>query len=509
MALLKNYSCSKCAGVLTFDEGQEIFDCPFCGNEFNITDFHREDYLSQAAGCLFRLRFDTASEKYRILLDKNPCDFEALRGMVLTEGKIRSLDMLNDPEKLAGCKFKAAISKCEEAKAIASDEADYFEKLAELFELAKKHEAFAKKSEYKSVCAHNSFKYVADAEKKQIEDAEWSSRWKKYGEYSLFGIIPAAVSLFINYMSMESEMRVPMMIYGGLFALFLVAVIFVIKSIPKRSRKTNVTEVAHVDEDYYVKEKEKIGKTFQIVLHDLRKLDPTVKGYTPSEVSSRNTLKENPFTDIEQTVTCATCGGQLLADKAKNLYECRFCGVAYGMSLFFNNPLEKARNALRHDDYIEADQRFSHVLMLDFHDTDALLGRILCAGKWKSVNEVKLLDKMPPLMAENLSLRTAEAQIHAREEAKTFFDAFCEMADLLISYEENEQAMLKYGKLLGVVDGQADINISAADVVDVAKQKADIEKLLDEGKIKRNNLYHEYGVYMRKMTRELKSIQTE
>jgi hypothetical protein len=60
--------------------------------------------------------------------------------------------------------------------------------------------------------------------------------------------------------------------------------------------------------------------------------------------------------------------------------------------------------------------------------------------------------------------------------------------------------------MLGIVDEQADINISAADVVDGVKKKEDIEKLLEEGKIKRNNLYHEYGEYMNNLTRELKNI---
>ena len=510
MALLKNYSCSKCAGILTFDEGQEIFDCPFCGNAFNITDFHRDDYLAQAKDCLFRLRFDTAAEKYKILLDKNPCDFEALRGMVLVEGKIRSLDMLKDPANLSGCKFKAAIAKCKEAKGIAVDEADYFDKLAELFDLADKYNDCAKKSGRFSDRAKNRFKDEADFEKKYYEDSTWSSRWKKYGTYSGMGIIAIIVTFIIKLAANGWKDLVPFMIYGGLFGLLVVGITLVIKAMPNRKFKnTNVTGSAHAVADKFNDDLENIGRSFQVALHDLRKLDPTVKGYTPPDASSRNTLKENPFTDIEQTVTCATCGGQLLADKEKNLYECRFCGVAYGMSLFFNNPLEKAKNALRHDDYVEADQRFSHVLMLDSHDTEALLGRILCAGKWKSVNDVKVLDRMPPLMAQNLSERTSEAQKFSRGEAKKFFDAFCDMTDLLIRYEDNEQTMLKYGKMLGIVDDQADINISATDVVDGVKKKEEIEKLLEEGKIKRNNLYHEYGVHMNNLMRELKNIRTE
>ena len=68
-------------------------------------------------------------------------------------------------------------------------------------------------------------------------------------------------------------------------------------------------------------------------------------------------------------------------DKEKNLYECRSCGVAYGASLFFGNPFEKAKKAIEENDFAEADQRFSHMLMTDPKSFDALLGRILCAGR--------------------------------------------------------------------------------------------------------------------------------
>ena len=48
MAKLNSYSCSKCGGILNFDEGMELFACPFCGNEFGVVDLHRGEIIAQA-----------------------------------------------------------------------------------------------------------------------------------------------------------------------------------------------------------------------------------------------------------------------------------------------------------------------------------------------------------------------------------------------------------------------------------------------------------------------------
>ena len=141
MALLKSYTCRSCGGVLNFDEDQEIFACPFCGEEFNYTDFHREELLSQAVRCLKDLRFDAAKEKYNTLLSNNPQDFEALRGMVLVNGKINSQADLKSAEDLRDCDFAAAIKASEDAgqAVTGTSESLYFERLTALLRLGEEY----------------------------------------------------------------------------------------------------------------------------------------------------------------------------------------------------------------------------------------------------------------------------------------------------------------------------------------------------------------------------------
>ena len=100
MAVLKSYTCSKCAGILIFDSDQEFFDCPFCGTRFSSVDFHGNELLSQADACLERHEFSAAKEKYKAILAEDARNFNALRGMLLCTIMVSSEKELSDISKL-------------------------------------------------------------------------------------------------------------------------------------------------------------------------------------------------------------------------------------------------------------------------------------------------------------------------------------------------------------------------------------------------------------------------
>ena len=98
MSLLKSYTCSKCAGILIFDSDQEFFDCPFCGTKFNAADFHEEEIMNQAKESLRKEAFSSAKEKFNLILESDPSDFEALKGLILCEIKTSDLENLDANE---------------------------------------------------------------------------------------------------------------------------------------------------------------------------------------------------------------------------------------------------------------------------------------------------------------------------------------------------------------------------------------------------------------------------
>lgn len=98
MSLLKSYTCSKCAGVLMFDSDQEFFDCPFCGNRFDAVDFHEDEIMAQAGESLKEGAFSSAKEKFCSILEKDPSDFEALKGLILCDMKASDVESLESPD---------------------------------------------------------------------------------------------------------------------------------------------------------------------------------------------------------------------------------------------------------------------------------------------------------------------------------------------------------------------------------------------------------------------------
>jgi len=133
MATLKSYTCTKCAGILMFDADQEILDCPFCGNRYDIVEFHADEVLDQANACLRQGSFSAAKEKFGQVLDNNPRNFDALLGTVLCALKMDSAERLENCDNLAGGDLTEAKKAALRAKRLSVNEkADYFERLFSL-----------------------------------------------------------------------------------------------------------------------------------------------------------------------------------------------------------------------------------------------------------------------------------------------------------------------------------------------------------------------------------------
>ena len=140
MAKLACYTCSNCGAVLNVEQGHKLFDCPFCGADFDYYYFYRKDLLEQADACLRRMDFTEAKERFEDILSHEPQEFLALRGLVLCAGNIISVKNLTSPEKLEGCKFDNVRSVVKEVTDIAREEDKaYFLKLAEMFDLAEEY----------------------------------------------------------------------------------------------------------------------------------------------------------------------------------------------------------------------------------------------------------------------------------------------------------------------------------------------------------------------------------
>ena len=388
MTKLTSYTCAKCGGVLNVDIGQAVFDCPFCGNGFDLSDFHRSEVLNEAALNLKNREFQSARKKYGDLLAADENDFEAKRGNVLAEGNIRSLDYLKDPEKLIKANRNKAKDKAEFYR-INSDElqAAYFEKLNDMFVQADSYE-----HDKNEIFTNRKY---ADEAIKSINDTVRRRRNIRFF-LSLFFLVALPV-LFLSVVTLYPEQGRIIEFLASIKWVFLgLAVLFLISLIPfekfmlsfgENPAKEILNIKAGVKKriEPYEKSLTDIRTYFENAYSELQKMEESL--VTEPGKADHKEQNQGAFCGPELTdkVICSGCGGYLYADKKKNLLMCRSCGVAYGTSLFFGNIKTRALEALNACEYIEADQRYLHALMLDPHDFEALRGRILSSARWAKV----------------------------------------------------------------------------------------------------------------------------
>lgn len=129
--------------------------------------------------------------------------------------------------------------------------------------------------------------------------------------------------------------------------------------------------------------------------------------------------------DYEIKTICTKCGGQLIPDQDKTIYRCNFCGVAFGSSILFDKDApKKAKESLDAEEFNEADVWYNCILMREPDNFEAHMGRIFCAGKWKTLYDLDHATILNRVRRERVLERIEGAINHTSGETKEFFTQF-------------------------------------------------------------------------------------
>ena len=476
MALLKSYTCSKCGGVLYFDSDQEFFDCPFCGNHFDIVDFHGDEILLQAEECLKQKDFVAAKEKYNMLLGRDECNFTALRGLVFCEAGLTSADDLKDADNISRnnlSKVKEAVSRAEKLTSGANQE--YFKKLSSMMNLVGSIKAAEKEG------------YVvrADANKGKFKKAERELESRRHNW--LIGIITLGLAMILNFAFSTargafSVENIGALVIGNLVLFSLLFGGYLIYSSIKTSRGNRklerIVRIGESGQKPYQARIADIKEKYNQQYLQLLEIEPMCgksSGEDISGESASDTSYDTAVADENKTILCSKCAAQLILNKEKRIYECKSCGVGYGISLFFGLPLEKALNSMNKGFYSDAEQRFSNMLMVDPSDFEALLGRILCKGRWTKLSGIDLHEELTPTRIHVLEKEAEDAKEKALEPDKDFFEGLKELLHIL-----SERAAVNYkinitNKKKDDADAQVRVYRSAQpEVIQASKKEIDL-----------------------------------
>lgn len=440
MAELKSYTCSKCGGVLIFDPDHEIFDCPFCGTRFDSVDFHGDELLEQAEESLKNGDFPSAKDKFVKLLEKNPCDFEALRGNVFSTAKVSSLEGLKDPEFYKRCKLASVRKAVDNATERSPDfAADYFAKLSELVAMAEELDPV----DYESRVVQKKLdEKMVNISREYLEKSSKSFKHSVVimgvvvifaSVYHFVQLIIAGVTDWTVFWIIEALM---LLVYTAFFAGFYLITHAERKRLDAPHKiMVNASDASHDAGNKAEYIKKEYGKKYDEILKLESEALETIKEYKAVKETSKTEAEADP----DKEIFCAKCAARLMLDKEKRVYQCNSCGVAYGISLFYGLPLEKALNSMNIGRYSDADQRFSNILMADPTDFDALLGRLLCFGRWGRVSSVSLSSELRPVSFKLLKEQIDKTILSAAEPDKAFFEKFKEFISVL-----EELSMIDY-----------------------------------------------------------------
>ena len=159
---IKKHQCPSCGGSLRIDRDKQMYHCTFCGSSYDY-EYFRQDRIHEAGETyLSRGEFMATAEAYEFMLKKDPHDFLALRGLMLTAAHITSMDELD--REVVSDDFSYDTEMVNEAIENASEEdKGYFTELARVYSEKKKlvdmseeiEELRKKKDDINSVIAEN------------------------------------------------------------------------------------------------------------------------------------------------------------------------------------------------------------------------------------------------------------------------------------------------------------------------------------------------------------------
>ena len=451
MAVLKSYTCSKCAGILIFDSDQEFFDCPFCGTRFSAVDFHGKELLSQADACLKRHEFSAAKEKCKDILAEDPRSFPALRGLLLGTLMVSSVEELSDSSTLKRANLDRIRKELDDARDFSGKKnSEYFNTISQMTEHAEELNQIEKiRDEMESERGQARF----EATRKIMDLTE-----DKFFTPSMirifiwFGVMIVLLIAFIisshGHPSTIALFLATMLLFGPLVLLFAKHGKRSVRQHQELQDKLEKGEIKKNDLDSKIKWHE---QAYMDLYHKLTAIEPGDEEDQEPSSSGPRFEYDGSHKLSEKTIQCAKCGAGLKLDMEKRVYECGSCGVAYGISLFFGLPHEKALNSINMGFFTEADKRFSHILMAEPSDFEGLLGRILCAGRWTKVRDICLSDELTPTRLRMAREAVRKAISDSEEQDKAYFECLQECIEALGELAVNRHKQRIINKEMDVV----------------------------------------------------------
>ncbi len=319
MATLKSYTCSNCAGILMFDSDQEFFDCPFCGTKFIAVDFHDDEIKAQAEESLKKEAFSSAKEKYNLILENDPSNFEALKGLILCEIKAASLESLNTPgifDSVDIVSLKNLITRLKKQASV--KDSAFFDQLMKLIDLSDRLKIY--QNSINSLNDENTREEI----NKSFDEIE-ARKYEVKKSPNILGPIVALVGIaFLTLGILTGNFDFGLILFVvGIMAAGIIVIIHKEDNAPKPIYNNPINSAWGM-RTYLEKQYSENEKVYDTEYKKLTELNLTSKERQPDKAAPEEIKVDNSAADTEhaETVICSKCAGQLYLDKERRVYEC-------------------------------------------------------------------------------------------------------------------------------------------------------------------------------------------
>ena len=132
MSKIKKDRCPSCGGNLIDDSEKQMYRCISCGSSYDYDYFREEKLHGMGETYLSRGESRAAIDAYKLILEKNPHDFLALRGLMLAAAFLKDMDGLS---RIGEAKHFSYDSKLvdEVNESVSEEDKEYFTEFGKIY----------------------------------------------------------------------------------------------------------------------------------------------------------------------------------------------------------------------------------------------------------------------------------------------------------------------------------------------------------------------------------------
>ena len=147
------------------------------------------------------------------------------------------------------------------------------------------------------------------------------------------------------------------------------------------------------------------------------------------------------MTETVMNHSCPSCGGQMIINEERKLYECPFCNSTYDYEYFREDDvIEKGCKALAAGEYKSAGEAFRFLLGKEPHNFMALRGSIFASANISSLKDLQAIDSIDNIPYESIK----NAVDNCEPENKEYFNELKEAFDIEEDISKSRKAIENY-----------------------------------------------------------------